>query len=307
VATIIRKKRFRPVAFYLTFITLSQMGLFRLIGTRRIDSLARRISFGQTVRRLSVSSARARHRAIAAGLALQVWPQACSPPSPIASSIAFSPDLYVYQFDCLPDGGFIGTAAPGDGDNNWWVAKLYTFSDGQAHVIFTPPDVRHQIADPRVSPDGRQVAFISGIMSDFGFNGGDVYTMAVSGGTATDITPGLQASATAIGWSCDGRLLASLLAGDQTQIVAVGAPGTQKRPWSGTESLKGADSGLRFGCPSPVTAFVHESFTTAPQIEIGPIGGWHDLTHVNTGMTMPLESQSVTWKSDGHIGRHRRG
>ena len=29
------------------------------------------------------------------------------------------------------------------------------------------------------------------------------------------------------------------------------------------------------------------------------IGGWHDLTHVNTGMTMPLESQSVTWKSDG--------
>jgi hypothetical protein len=100
------------------------------------------------------------------------------------------PDLYVYQFDCLPDGGFIGTAAPGDGDNNWWVAKLYAFSRGQAHVIFTPPDVRHQIADPQVSPDGRQVAFISGIMSDFGVTGGDVYTVAVSGGAATDITPG---------------------------------------------------------------------------------------------------------------------
>ena len=85
---------------------------------------------------------------------------------------------FAYEFDCLPDGGFIGTAAPGDGDNNWWVAKLYTFSDGQAQVIFTPPDGRHQIADPHVSPDGRQVAFISGIMSDFGFNGGDVYTMA---------------------------------------------------------------------------------------------------------------------------------
>jgi dipeptidyl aminopeptidase/acylaminoacyl peptidase len=47
-----------------------------------------------------------------------------------------------------------------------------------------------------------------------------------------------------------------------------------------------------------VTVFVHESFTAPPQIEIGPIGGWHDLTHVNAGMTMPLESQSVTWKSD---------
>jgi hypothetical protein len=102
-------------------------------------------------------------------------------------------DLYVYEFDCLADGGFIGTAAPGDGDNNWWVAKLYTFSGGQAQVIFTPPDGRHQIADPHVSPDGRQVAFISGIMSDFGFNGGAVYTMAVSGGAATDMTPGLHA------------------------------------------------------------------------------------------------------------------
>ncbi len=209
------------------------------------------------------------------------------------------PDLYVYQFDSLPDGGFVGTAAPGDGDNNWWVAKLYVFSGGQAHVIFTPSDVRHQIADPRVSPDGRQIAFISGIMSDFGVTGGDVYTVAMSGGAATDITPGLQASANAIGWSCDGKLLISLLAGDQTQIVEVGAQGMQKHLWSGTESLEGAGSGLRSGCTSPVTAFVHESFTAPPQIEIGPIGDWHDLTHINTDMTMPLKSQSVTWKIDG--------
>ena len=138
-------------------------------------------------------------------------------------------------------------------------------------------------------------------MSDFGFNGGDVYAVAVSGGAATDLTPGLQASATAIGWSCDGRLLVSLLAGGQTRIVELGAQGTQKRLWSGTESLEGADSGLGFGCTSPVTAFVHESFTAPPQIEIGPIGGWHDLRHANTGMTMPLESQSVTWKSDNGI------
>jgi hypothetical protein len=36
--------------------------------------------------------------------------------------------MFVYQYDWLPDGsGFVGTAAPGDGDNNWWVAKLYRF------------------------------------------------------------------------------------------------------------------------------------------------------------------------------------
>jgi hypothetical protein len=52
-------------------------------------------------------------------------------------------------------------------------------------VIFTPPDARHQIADPVVSRDGKTVAFISGIMSDFGSTGGDVYTLPVAGGART--------------------------------------------------------------------------------------------------------------------------
>ena len=91
-------------------------------------------------------------------------------------------DMFVYQYDWLHDGsGFVGTAAHGDGDNNWWVAKLYAFSakDGAANVIYTPQDAQHQIADPVVSRDGKTVAFISGIMSDFGSTGGDIYTMPV--------------------------------------------------------------------------------------------------------------------------------
>jgi hypothetical protein len=55
---------------------------------------------------------------------------------------ASPPELFVYEYDATPDGkGFVGTAAPGDGDNNWWTAKLYSFSaaDGAAQVIYTPP------------------------------------------------------------------------------------------------------------------------------------------------------------------------
>src|SRR6185312_6384152 len=40
-------------------------------------------------------------------------------------------DVYVYEYDWLPDSsGWIGTAAHGSGDNNWWIARLYAI-DGR--------------------------------------------------------------------------------------------------------------------------------------------------------------------------------
>ena len=82
-------------------------------------------------------------------------------------------DLYVYEYDWQPDPAatghirFVGTAAHGNGDNNWWIAKLYGFDNNTARLLYTPPQ-RQQLADPVVSPDGRTLAFIGGIMSDFG-------------------------------------------------------------------------------------------------------------------------------------------
>ena len=99
------------------------------------------------------------------------------------------PDLFVYEYDWRAGGkGFIGTAAPGDGDNNWWTAKLYAFpeSGADARVIYTPADARQQLAMPKVSRDGSVVAFIAGIMSDFGSTGGDVYTLSIDGGSAIE-------------------------------------------------------------------------------------------------------------------------
>ena len=216
-----------------------------------------------------------------------------------ALTYASPPDLYVYEYDETPDGGFVGTAAPGDGDDNWWVAKLYAFADGTARPLYAPPDQRHQIANPRVSPDGLGVAFISGLMSDFGSTGGDLYLQPLAGGAAADLTHGLHASVTSIGWGCDGKLLARILSGDQTQIARVSMSGAMKVLWSGQQSLVGEKAGLALGCPSGVTAAAHEGFTNAPEIEIGAIGAWRDLTHVNKGLTAPIDVRSLTWTSDG--------
>ncbi len=215
------------------------------------------------------------------------------------------PDLFVYEYDWQPDGkGFIATAAPGDGDNNWWHAKLYDFAVDAAarHILYSPADIRQQITAPRLSPDGTTVAFIAGIMSDFGSTGGDIYTVPLAGGPATNITADMKASARALAWGCNGHLHAELLAVDRVQIVDFGdgrhaAAGTLL--WSGAESLFGRDAGVSQGCPSQVTATSHETFTVPPEIQVGPIGRWRDLTSNNAGMTMPLRAQSLSWKSDG--------
>ena len=215
------------------------------------------------------------------------------------------PDLFVYEYDRRPGGkGFIGTAAPGDGDNNWWTAKLYAFSeDGSgARVIYSPTGDRQQLAMPKVSRDGSMVAFIAGIMSDFGSTGGDVYTLRLDGGTALNVTPDMRASATAIAWRCDGHLQAELLAGDKTQFADLGS-GAKAEParilWSGEESFGDRAGGISTACPSAVTADAHESFTLPPEIEIGALGHWRNLTAVNAGLNSPARVQSVWWKNDG--------
>ena len=94
-------------------------------------------------------------------------------------------DVYVYEYDWLPDSsGWVGTAAHGSGDNNWWIARLYAIdgSTGSLREIYRP---KWQIADPHVSPDGKAVAFIEGLMSDEGLTGGDVMLVPMSGGDST--------------------------------------------------------------------------------------------------------------------------
>ena len=212
-------------------------------------------------------------------------------------------DLFVYEYDWRPGGGFIGTAAPGDGDNNWWVAKLYEFSQSNGRVIYTPSSGHQQLTRPRVSPDGRTVAFIAGIMSDFGSVGGDVYTIPADGGTALNVTPEIKASALGLDWSCKGTLRAQLLVSDQDQIVDLGSGlAPAKTPvvlWSGLDTLNGVDAGGSWACPSGMLAASRETFTAPPEIITGPPGRWHVLTHANDGLNAHLEARSIKWQNEG--------
>ena len=225
-------------------------------------------------------------------------------------------DLYVYEFDWMPGGNdFVGTAAHGNGDNNWWIAKLYAFdgTSATARVLYTPIDAKQQIADPRVSPDGKSVAFIGGIMSDFGSTGGDLYTVPVRGGDATNVTLGSPRSIRSIAWDCrtgeSGAqiLLASTLhAGDSSiEAFRIGAAtSTAVRPAMATfvQSISAGDGAFTSACGSDLTAVVRQDYERPPEIAVGKIGDWHDITRANAGITPAVRATSVTWKSDAFDG-----
>ena len=224
---------------------------------------------------------------------------------------ASPPNLFVYEYDWRPDEtGFVGTAAPGNGDDNWWIAKLYAFDAASAagHVIYTPATARQQLAVPRISPDGKTLSFIGGIMSDFGSTGGDAFLLPLDQpqAHAINITPKLPATVTALSWSCDGKsLLASELASDQRRLVSL-APqpgGTAKILVSAQNRLSGSDNPLSVACGPAITATVHSSFTVPPEIEVGPVGAWHDITRANAGLTAPVVVTNVTWKSDNYTSQ----
>jgi len=87
------------------------------------------------------------------------------------------PDLHIYDYDWSPnDKTFVATAAPGPGDNNWWIAQIYTIevAKGNATSIYKPS---LEVALPRWSPDAKSIAFIEGLMSDEGFHGGDLFVI----------------------------------------------------------------------------------------------------------------------------------
>jgi dipeptidyl aminopeptidase/acylaminoacyl peptidase len=153
-----------------------------------------------------------------------------------------------------------------------------------------------------VSRDGATVAFIGGIMSDFGSTGGDVYTLPIGGGAAVNITPAMRASATSLAWNCDGHLHAQLLAGDKTQLADLGAgrnPGAPRILWSGEVLLDNGGEYAAVACPSQMMAVERQSFTEPPEIAVGALGRVKTLTAVNAGLHLAARVQSIWWKSDG--------
>ncbi len=218
-------------------------------------------------------------------------------------------DLNVYEYDWSPDGRrFAVTAAKGSGDNNWWIAELDTLDaeTGAVGVLLRP---KLQMASPRWSGDGRLVAYIGGVMSDEGITGGDIYVIAGGGGAPVDVTPGLKASVQTLTWnrSTSSLIATEFAAGDEV-LAAVDVKAKLQRElwraprviWANTVvGIAPGDAGISLSRDGAVSAVIDQSYTTPPEVEVGPPGRWKPITHANTGVR-PITgpARNVSWKSD---------
>jgi dipeptidyl aminopeptidase/acylaminoacyl peptidase len=196
-------------------------------------------------------------------------------------------DMYVYEYEWTPDGkSWVASAAHGSGDANWWVAHLYVVDaqTGNMRDIYRP---KLQIADPRVSPDGKTVAFIEGLMSDEGSTGGDVYVVPITGGPARNLTPGIQSSPYALVWSGPDRILFAENVDGNYGFASVSAKGGAVQPlWKGEELARPAGSAWAASSKSAggeetATAIVRQSANAPPEVWSGAIGKWKQLTTLN--------------------------
>lgn len=207
---------------------------------------------------------------------------------------------YIYEYDWTPDSrGFVVTSALGNGDANWWVATLDAV-DAQTGAVRQIAKPATQLNFPRVSPDGKMVAYIGGLMSDFGAVGGDVWTVPIDGGAPVNITAGAKATATSLDWTIGG-LHAVVLKGDQAQIVSVSPmSGFSPARFSRPASFGAGDGRAVFSADGKRVATVVQDFTTAPAIYAGNVEKPRQITHENDNSAPIVAVRSINWQNEGY-------
>ena len=242
-------------------------------------------------------------------------------------------NLHVYEFDWSPDSRSLAyIAADPPGENNWWVARLYTQTIGarspapgaqdskEPKVVLDPQRVsgpmHHlQMAVPRWSPDGKAVAFIGGLMSDQGVTGGDVWLVPAAGGEPRDLTAQRPSTPAWITWGADRVLYFTEIAGGGARLIRLnlrdhaGSPEAESSSTIFTIPGTIGDGRMQLSLSSTAdrSLFVFGSSTFNSPTELWEARADHapnaspttQLTHVNEALEPAWgKTVSLDWTSD---------
>ena len=213
------------------------------------------------------------------------------------------PNLHIYDYDWSPDDKkFVATAAPGPGDNNWWIAQIYTIdiAKGEATSIYKPS---LQVAVPRWSPDGKSIAFIEGLMSDEGFHGGDLFTISADGHDILNRTEKRKSSVSSLFWLTPDRILVTEVVGGGSAISELTLSDNGVRTiWNGAEHVHAFGNFPNFALSKDgkVAAAARSSYEMPPEIWTGSIGEWRQLTKNNTALSPSWgKAENLEWTNEG--------
>ena len=221
-----------------------------------------------------------------------------------ATRFVTPPDIHVYELSWSPDGREIAyVGAPGSGDNNWYVARLFALevARGTIREVFKPTT---QIAVPRWSPDGTTIAFIQGLMSDEGATGGDIWTVPAAGGAARNLTPARPSSPAWLAWLPSGKILFTEGVRGRSSIATLD-PATARTEtlWTGDEAIGAGDaaSSLSITPDGATAALIRSSWARPPEVWSGAPGNWQQRTRINEACQPRWgRAESVAWQSDGY-------
>ena len=270
-------------------------------------------------------------------------------PQPEPPTFLTPPNLHVYEFNWSPDSKSLAyIAADPPGENNWWVAKLYTqraanpvelatedracSAAGQGgclspHVVVDPGAISGplrglQIAVPRWSPNGKEIAFIGGLMSDQGVTGGDVWIVSAQGGKPHDLTAGWPVTAGWVAWDGERHMYVNEQAGEDTRLVrltlnesteSATVTATAGKPIFSVPATVGdgrLEHSLSATANRSIFVMTGSTFESAPEIYAalpgasigsqGPFAGLAQLTHINSGVQPAWgRSVSLNWRNQG--------
>ena len=229
--------------------------------------------------------------------------------------------VYEYAFDAKGT-RLVYAAAQPPGDNNWWIAQLYVqearAGAKPASIVDTAKlsgDLKGlQLAVPRFSPDGSQVAFIGGLMSDQGATGGDIYLVPSTGGEPHNLTSRATTTAAWIEWTAADRLTAAEINGGGSRLVdyAVkdGALGEATTLYEAQATIGDGrrEMSIAFDGAGRTATFVQSTFAQAPEVYVARLGDDRRFTGEPTAVTSinaglkPVwgKAESIEWENEGH-------
>lgn len=211
--------------------------------------------------------------------------------------------LYIFEYDWSPDSkSFCYTAAAPPGDDNWYISKLYTqhiFSDDTT-MIYQP---KFQIAVPRWSNDGKQIAFIEGLMSDQGGTGGEIYVVdATKNSQQKDLTPNRTSTPSWFTWQPDNTILFTEFVGGSVAISSLNTKTlATKTLCKADASIRASDEETSLSVANNKLALIRSAWNELPEVWYGDFKNQTRVTHLNDDIQKPiLQYENVTWTNEGN-------